>query len=102
MEKRKATQISIKMDIYTKLVASGYKPEDAEALTAFLDEPGPLTEESLIADRKMKLAETLSMQWLVDELRRLATSSRSSPEAAVEALKVLVDISVRSEGILKA
>lgn len=102
MEKRKATQISIKMDIYTKLVASGYEPEEAQAFTACLDEPGPMTEESLIADRKMKIAETLSMYWLVNELRERATSSKSSPEAAVEALRILMIISNPFNERLKA
>ncbi|MGL4207649.1 MAG: hypothetical protein ACRCRW_16235 [Aeromonadaceae bacterium] len=77
------------------LGASGFQAEDVEALTAFLDTPGPLTEERLMADRKLKIAETLSVHWLVNELRARATSSKSSPEAAVEALRILTDISVR-------
>ncbi|MNF75562.1 hypothetical protein D3C84_576340 [compost metagenome] len=97
----KATFISNKMDAHTILVASGYRPEEAQALTAFLDNPGPLTEERLMADRKLKIAETLSLHWLVYELRKRATSPKSSPEAAVEALKILADISARLGGILK-
>ena len=98
----KATQISDKTHFNSVLVASGYRPEEAQALTAFLDNLGPLTEERLMADRKLKIAETLSLHWLVNELRRRAVSRDSSPDAAVEALKVLADISARFGWILKA
>lgn len=98
----KPPQISEKTYFCATLVASGYRPEKAEALTAFLDNPGPLTEKSLMADRKLKIAETLSLHWLVNELRERATSSKSSPEAAVEALRILMIISNQFNEELKA
>lgn len=91
----KPPQISEKTYFCATLVASGYRLEEAQALTAFLDNPKPLTEESLMADRQLEIAETLSLYWLVKKLRERATSQRSSPEAAVEALKVLVELSSR-------
>lgn len=94
-------EITHKDDFCATLVASGYSQEDVEALTAFLDSPGPLTEERLMADRKLKIAETLSLHWLVNELRKRALSRDSSPEVAVEALRVLTDISARFGGVLK-
>lgn len=94
-------EISAKTDFYTALVASGYSPEEAERITAFLNRNEVVTEERLADNRRLHIAETLSLHWLVNELRKRALSRDSSPAVAVEALRVLADISARFGWVLK-
>lgn len=79
--------------ISATLIASGFTTEEVAELTQFLDAPaGSLpTQEELISSRRLEMAETLSRDWIVSNLRRLATSN--DYQAAVSAMALLVKIS---------
>lgn len=86
-------EISERDYISATLIASGYTNEVVAELTQFLDAPAgslPIQEE-LISSRRLEMAETLSRDWIVSNLRRLATSN--DYQAAVSAMALLVKIS---------
>lgn len=97
----KITEISATEDFTATLLASGYSQDVVEALTSFMSNEGAISQEVLIASRKLEIAETLSLHWLVTELRRRATDPKCDPGSAVEALKTLVDLSGRHRWLFK-
>lgn len=89
----KIKEISERDHISSILIASGYTTEEVAELTQFLDAPvGSLSaQEELINSRRLEMAETLSCDWIVSNLRRLAISN--DHQAAVSAMALLVRIS---------
>ncbi|TNI12718.1 hypothetical protein [Aeromonas veronii] len=101
MNASKPVEVDNRTHLYASLVAGGYSPEAATELTACLSRAKGYADikldvaEPLLADIKLQIADTLSLYWLVNKLRYQATSVHTPPAAAVEALKVLAQLSMK-------
>jgi hypothetical protein len=91
----KAIAHSYKEMMYSRLVASGYTPEDADKLVNH-------DETDLTAVLKLNLAYSLSLCSLESTIRSIITSSRSTQADAVEAAKLLVELAARHEHLFKS
>jgi SRSO17 transposase len=75
-----------------KLKASGVKESTQEQVAQVFDDNNSLSDlEELVLDYKLKTIQTLSMVWIVSELRSIVEGP--DKRAAVEALSVLARIS---------
>ncbi|EEL1942548.1 hypothetical protein ACDA94_000247 [Salmonella enterica] len=89
-------EIKPAQDYRAILMAGGMSKSDADKLVAYLDDKKPVEhdiEVLLVSDLKVQMAETLSLSWIIRELRNIATGS--DRQAAVAALQVLRDLSFR-------
>lgn len=94
-------EISPADDVCAFLQASGYTQEECRFVIDHLGKMTPSVVSYLTADRRVQMVETLSLCWLVLELRRHATGPVGSI-AAVEALKILADITLRAPDLFKS
>ncbi|EGG6362795.1 hypothetical protein HI999_000762 [Salmonella enterica] len=93
-------EITASEDISAFLLASGWKLQDCHFVTERLGKVDSEFVGSLSADRTIQMEVTLSICWLVQELRRHAMGPSGSV-GAVEALRVLVDIALQKPNLVK-
>lgn len=91
----KAIEHSHKEMMHARLVASGYTPEEADKLVNH-------DETDLAAVIKLNLAYSLSLCSLENTLRSIVASPKSTSADAVEAMKLLVELSARHEHLFKS
>ncbi|EHK1092709.1 hypothetical protein JFA41_003868 [Salmonella enterica subsp. enterica serovar Poona] len=96
----KAFEISNSEYLCALLRVSGHAPEACGFITARLGYVKQEIVDSLVVDFQIEMAETLSLCWLVQKLRRQATGPVGSV-AAVEALRILTDIALRKPDLFK-
>ncbi|EHT5011470.1 hypothetical protein KX957_002828 [Salmonella enterica] len=80
-------------DYRAVLMAGGMSKECADRLVAYLDDEKPVEndiERILVDDLRVQMAETLSLSWIIRELRRISTGE--DKQAAVAALQMLFDL----------
>ncbi|SUF82944.1 Uncharacterised protein [Salmonella enterica] len=91
----KAIEHSYKEMMHSRLVASGYTPEEADNL---VNHDGT----DLTAVLKLDLAYSLSLCGLNNTLRSVIGSPNSTSADVVEATKLLVELSARHEHLFKS
>ncbi|EAB2011972.1 hypothetical protein FNI14_04930 [Salmonella enterica subsp. salamae] len=88
-----SAEIKPAQDYRAVLMAGGMSKECADRLVAYLDDEKPVEsdiERILIDDLRVQMAETLSLSWIIRELRRISTGE--DKQAAVAALQMLFDL----------
>ncbi|HAK6117293.1 TPA: hypothetical protein H2R31_002314 [Salmonella enterica] len=86
-------EIKPAQDYRAVLIAGGMSKECADRLVAYLDEEKPVEndiERILVDDLRVQMAETLSLSWIIRELRRISTGE--DKQASVSALQVLFEL----------
>ncbi|ECC9274897.1 hypothetical protein RNH31_003880 [Salmonella enterica] len=86
-------EIKPAQDYRSVLMAGGMPKECADRLVAYLDDEKPVEndiERILVDDLRVQMAETLSLSWIIRELRRISTGE--DKQAAVAALQMLFDL----------
>ncbi|EHD9190158.1 hypothetical protein JOU96_004655, partial [Salmonella enterica] len=71
-------EIKPAQDYRAILMAGGMSKSDADKLVEHLDDKNPVEhdiEALLVSDLKVQMAETLSLSWIIRELRNIATGS---------------------------
>ncbi|HHX3383075.1 TPA: hypothetical protein ACU9K7_003709 [Salmonella enterica] len=86
-------EIKPAQDYRAVFMAGGMSKECADRLVAYLDDEKQVEndiEKLLVSDLKIQMAESLSLSWIIRELRRISTGE--DKQAAVSALQILFDL----------